>query len=79
MKEQKWEENPEAAREIIEVPPELNDEPEVVAEADATEPSSNPKTHLTELRRRIEERLDSKRIASEFDWDDFDDLSESYQ
>lgn len=75
MKEQKWEENTEDTREIIEVPPELTDEPEVVAESSSTD----PKTHLTELRRRIEERLDSKRIASEFEWDDFDDLSESYQ
>ncbi|HIF73524.1 MAG TPA: hypothetical protein EYG31_01140 [Porticoccaceae bacterium] len=28
---------------------------------------------LTELRRRIEERLDSKRIASEFSYDNDDD------
>lgn len=32
----------------------------------------SPKAHITELRRRIEERLDSKRIDHEFDYDDFD-------
>jgi len=30
------------------------------------------KSHLTRLRRRIEERLDRKRIALEYDYDDID-------
>ena len=34
---------------------------------------------LTALRRRIEERLDSKRIALEFEYDDFDDLDDNFQ
>ena len=32
------------------------------------------KNHITELRRRIEERLDSKRIEHEFDFDDLDGM-----
>ncbi len=35
------------------------------------------KSHVTELRRRIEERLDSRRIAMEYDWDDLDDLADN--
>ena len=34
--------------------------------------AASSKNHITELRRRIEERLDSKRIDHEFDYDDFD-------
>ena len=33
-----------------------------------------PKTHFTDLRRRIEERLDGKRIDHEFEYDDLDGL-----
>ena len=39
--------------------------------------AASSKTQLTELRRRIEERLESKRIEHEFDYDDdfgYDDL-----
>jgi hypothetical protein len=32
------------------------------------------KTHFTDLRRRIEERLDGKRIDHEFEYDDLDGL-----
>ncbi|PCJ27947.1 MAG: hypothetical protein COA96_01935 [SAR86 cluster bacterium] len=35
------------------------------------------KTQLTELRRRIEERLDSKRIAHEFEYDEVLDSAQS--
>ncbi|MBL4581194.1 MAG: hypothetical protein JKY29_05190 [Gammaproteobacteria bacterium] len=34
----------------------------------------SPKTQFTDLRRRIEERLDSKRIEHEFEFDDLDGL-----
>jgi len=33
-----------------------------------------PKAHFTDLRRRIEERLDGKRIDHEFEYDDLDGL-----
>ena len=33
-----------------------------------------PKTQFTDLRRRIEERLDGKRIDHEFEYDDLDGL-----
>jgi hypothetical protein len=34
-------------------------------------------SNITALRRRIEERMDSKRIAHEFDYDDLDELLDS--
>ncbi len=37
------------------------------------------KSHLTDLRRRIEERLDSKRIDLEYDYDDLEQLPDSLQ
>ena len=44
---------------------------------DETVKAASSKTQLTDLRRRIEERLESKRIEHEFDYDDdfgYDDL-----
>lgn len=74
MQEQNWKQSLESTSESAEVPAEL-----VSAELIETpepEPSvaSSSKSHLTELRRRIEERLDSKRIAMEYDWDELDDV-----
>jgi uncharacterized FlaG/YvyC family protein len=77
MKEQNWKENDELAKEFIEANGSLIEEAEVTLEAKATTPQS--KSQLTELRRRIEERLDSKRIALEFEYDDFDALDDSFQ
>jgi hypothetical protein len=34
----------------------------------------SPKSHFTDLRRRIEERLDGKRIDHEFEYDNLDGL-----
>ncbi len=34
--------------------------------------AASSKNHITELRRRIEERLERKRIDHEYDYDDFD-------
>ena len=48
------------------------DEINVVDEASAKAVST--KTQYTELRRRIEERLDGKRIDHEFEYDDLDGL-----
>ena len=68
MKEQKWDDSFEGAKEVFEVTTGMPDEAE---EEQETAPSS--KSHITELRRRIEERLDSKRIALQFDYDDLED------
>jgi hypothetical protein len=38
---------------------------------------TTPKTRFTELRRRIEERLDNKRIEHEFDYDELDAMLDS--
>lgn len=72
MKEQKWEDNLEGSPELFELPAELTADSE-----EDDEPAPKTASSLTELRRRIEERLDSKRIDLEYDWDDFDDLPES--
>ena len=77
MKEQTWEEGLEIAPELVDLSTEISPLAADGDESDNLAPKS--KSHLTELRRRIEERLDSKRIDHEYDWDDFDDLSESFQ
>ena len=41
--------------------------------------ASDKKSRVTELRRRIEERLDSKRIDLEFEYDVFDELPDNLQ
>lgn len=74
MKEQKLEDSLESSAELFELPVDLSSESE-----EQTTKAPQAKSHLTELRRRIEERLESKRIELEYDWDDFDDLSESSQ
>ena len=38
-----------------------------------------PKTQLTELRRRIEERLDCKRIDLEFEFEEIEELADNLQ
>ena len=62
MKEHKWDEAAGVMTEVFE--PSLsiaNDEKETRVE------EKKRKSQLTQLRRRIEERLDSKRISMEFD------------
>ncbi len=79
MKEQrKWEDSidsEEGAREFLDAAGLVGDEEEPVVEAS----SVNGKTRVTELRRRIEERLESKRLALEYEYDDIDDLPDSLQ
>tara|TARA_B100001093_G_scaffold315360_1_gene300871 strand:+ start:625 stop:858 length:234 start_codon:yes stop_codon:yes gene_type:complete len=77
MKEQNWKESDELAKEFIEANGSLIEEAEFPLDAKAATPQS--KSQLTELRRRIEERLDSKRIALEFEYEDFDDLDDNFQ
>lgn len=77
MKEQNWEENEELAKDFMEANTGLIEETAELQ--DAKQPVSQSKSQYTELRRRIEERLDSKRIALEFEYDDFDDLDDNFQ
>jgi len=74
VKEPNLEDSLDSSPELYEMPNDLSAESE---EEEAPEQSTA--SNLTELRRRIEERLDSKRIALEYEWDDFDDLPESVQ
>ncbi|MDP6654230.1 MAG: hypothetical protein QGF90_19310 [Gammaproteobacteria bacterium] len=74
MKEQKWDGSFEDSREFIETTAILPEE-----ELDIKIVSSSDKSHLTELRRRIEERLDCKRIDLQFDFDELDELPDSFQ
>ena len=79
MKEQpQWEEpmeNDEGAREFVEAGIVITDDDDMPVESIRVD----SKSRVTELRRRIEERLDSKRIALEFEYDDVDDLPDSLQ
>ncbi|MDD9889019.1 MAG: hypothetical protein OXU66_08645 [Gammaproteobacteria bacterium] len=76
MKEQNWDESLESAKDFLDRSTVLSEEE---SEEEIREAASKPKTQLTELRRRIEERLDSKRIDLEYEWDELDDISESLQ
>lgn len=67
MKEHNWEEPDET---LIEIPADLGLGNETFVTA-PNESAANG-TSLTELRRRLEERLDSKRIDLQFDYDDLD-------
>ena len=65
MKEQKWDDALDNVKETFESPTSFAEdgiELKIV--------QRKPKSQLTELRRRIEERLETKRIASEYE--DFD-------
>lgn len=66
MKEQKWDSSIEDAKEFFDASQILPNEGSEVRIS-----ASGSNAHITELRRRIEERIDSKRIAHEFD-DEFD-------
>lgn len=74
MKEQKWDDGIDSSTEIFEASITLVEDSPVEKEAAVGE-----KSQLTELRRRIEERMDSKRIALEYDYDELDDIAENFQ
>ena len=74
MKQQKWDDSIESVKEFIEISAILpDDEPEERVSVAAD------KSRVTELRRRIEERMDSKRIALEYEYDEIDGLVDSLQ
>lgn len=64
MKEHKWDDF-EATKELLEAAALATETSESEQE---TTPVANDKMRMTELRRRIEERLESKRIALECDY-----------
>ena len=71
MKEQKWDDF-ENAKEFLEAA--LMPEEAEASEQKAS--STKDKSRVTEMRRRIEERLDSKRIALEYDYLEMEDISD---
>ncbi len=78
MKETQWDDSVEDSKEFFDASIILPDEDIEDGGQDEDEPTKAAcsKTHITELRRRIEERIDSKRIEHEFDYDDLDDLDD---
>ncbi len=77
MKEQKWDGTVSSAKEFIEATASIGDD-----EAEERLTVLPVKTRVTELRRRIEERMDSKRIERQFEYDldhdyDFDKMDEA--
>lgn len=73
MKELQWDDSIDDSKEFFDAAVILPvDEAGVVNEAPVK--AASPKTQYTELRRRIEERLDGKRIDHEFEYDDLDGL-----
>lgn len=83
MKQQKRDESQSSSKEFVEAStflPEDDigaDDTEIQFAAGNDAPASN--NRVTELRRRIEERLDSKRIALEYGYDDFDGLDDTIE
>jgi hypothetical protein len=73
MKELQWDDSIDDSKEYFDTAVILPvDEANMVDERPVKEVST--KTQYTELRRRIEERLDGKRIDHEFEYDDLDGL-----
>jgi len=75
MKEQKWDNSIDDAKEFFDASQILPGE-----DSEVRNSASGSNAHITELRRRIEERIDHKRIAHEFDDEfDFDELVDDMQ
>ncbi|GAB5500299.1 MAG: hypothetical protein PsegKO_26100 [Pseudohongiellaceae bacterium] len=75
MKEHKWDDF-ESAKDILEATTPVPEDDEVEEQQAAT---GNAKSRVTEMRRRIEERLDSKRIALECDYLEMEDYSDEIE
>lgn len=73
MKEPQWDDSINDSNEHIEAAVLLADD-EANEIDNAPGKTALPKTQFTDLRRRIEERLDGKRIDHEFEYDDLDGL-----
>lgn len=84
MKDHQWDDSTDNSKEFFDaavvLPVDEADEDDVGDDADvdvddeASVKAVSPKTHFTDLRRRIEERLEGKRIDHEFEYDDLDGL-----
>jgi hypothetical protein len=74
MKEQKWDDSSESAKEYIEASAIMSDD-----DAEERLAVSPCKARVTELRRRIEERMDSKRIERQFEYELSDEPIENLQ
>jgi len=73
MKELQWDDSIDDSKEYFDAAVLLPiDEADEVSEAPVK--AVSPKTQFTDLRRRIEERLDGKRIDHEFEYDNLDGL-----
>lgn len=75
MKEQNWDDTIDASTKLL-------DAANLLFEEDGPEPikaSSKDKSKVTELRRRIEERLEAKRLSHEFDYEELENWSDSVQ
>jgi len=73
MKEPQWDDSADDSTEYFDAAVLLSED-EVEGSKASVEPikPASTKVQFTDLRRRIEERLDSKRIDHEFDYDDLD-------
>ncbi len=77
MKEKNWDDSlDDDAKEFFDSTAIMLDDDDSEESIGVTAKASND---LTELRRRIEERMDSKRIDHEFDYDDLDEVLDSMQ
>jgi hypothetical protein len=71
MKELQWDDSADDSKEFFEAAVILPVDEENLTDETPVKAVST-KTQYTELRRRIEERLDGKRIDHEFEYDDLD-------
>lgn len=82
MKDHQWDDSTDNSKEFFDaavvLPVDEADDDDVSDDVDVNDESAvkavSPKTHFTDLRRRIEERLEGKRINHEFEYDDLDGL-----
>ncbi|MFT4748444.1 MAG: hypothetical protein ACI9E4_000107 [Pseudohongiellaceae bacterium] len=79
MKEQNWDETITAPAKLSEASSLLLAKESKQGEAEPKKSSSAQRTDVTELRRRIEERLEAKRISLEFDYEELENWSDSIQ
>ena len=75
MKETQWDDSIDDSKEFFDTAAILPiDEADDDADEDEAVQTASSKTQLTDLRRRIEERLDGKRIDHEFEYECLDGL-----
>lgn len=75
MKEQNWDDTIDAPAKFLDAANLLLEE----VEAEPKKSSNSQKSEVTDLRRRIEERLEAKRISHEFDYEELDSWPDNIQ